>query len=81
MITNLFFVFLRSLFFFPPELQVSAEHEGGPYVFQGYIQGRDYGQFGLQRQGACYKVDGLLRFCFDLVFFCPCHDFAVLKKN
>ncbi|MCI4391222.1 hypothetical protein PGIGA_G00131640 [Pangasianodon gigas] len=30
---------------------VSAEQEGGPYVFQGYIQGRDYGQFGLQRQG------------------------------
>uniref|UniRef100_A0A4W4E2X2 CUB and Sushi multiple domains 3a n=1 Tax=Electrophorus electricus TaxID=8005 RepID=A0A4W4E2X2_ELEEL len=29
---------------------VSAEHEGGAYVFQGYIQGRDYGQFGLQRQ-------------------------------
>ncbi|TSK20132.1 CUB and sushi domain-containing protein 3 [Bagarius yarrelli] len=29
---------------------VSAEQEGGPYVFQGFIQGRDYGQFGLQRQ-------------------------------
>ncbi|XP_076868457.1 CUB and sushi domain-containing protein 3 isoform X4 [Brachyhypopomus gauderio] len=29
---------------------VSAEHEGDAYVFQGYIQGRDYGQFGLQRQ-------------------------------
>ncbi|XP_058232392.1 CUB and sushi domain-containing protein 3 isoform X1 [Hemibagrus wyckioides] len=30
---------------------VSAEQDGGPYVFQGYIQSRDYGQFGLQRQG------------------------------
>ncbi|XP_072548530.1 CUB and sushi domain-containing protein 3 isoform X2 [Salminus brasiliensis] len=30
---------------------VSAEHEGSTYVFQGYIHGRDYGQFGLQRQG------------------------------
>ncbi|GAA6091594.1 CUB and sushi domain-containing protein 3, partial [Tachysurus ichikawai] len=31
--------------------RVSAEQDGGPYVFQGYIQSRDYGQFGLQRQG------------------------------
>ncbi|MEQ2179539.1 hypothetical protein GOODEAATRI_026056 [Goodea atripinnis] len=28
---------------------VSAEPEGGSYVFQGFIQGKDYGQFGLQR--------------------------------
>lgn len=31
--------------------QVSVEHEGSTYVFQGYIRGRDYGRFGLQRQG------------------------------
>ncbi|KAM7420375.1 hypothetical protein PAMA_014883 [Pampus argenteus] len=30
---------------------VSAEPEGGSYVFQGFIQGKDYGQFGLQRIG------------------------------
>ncbi|KAL7840124.1 hypothetical protein AOLI_G00254470 [Acnodon oligacanthus] len=29
---------------------VSAEHEGSTYVFQGYVHGRDYGKFGLQRQ-------------------------------
>uniref|UniRef100_A0A3Q2Q9C4 CUB and Sushi multiple domains 3 n=1 Tax=Fundulus heteroclitus TaxID=8078 RepID=A0A3Q2Q9C4_FUNHE len=28
---------------------VSAEPEGGSYVFQGFIQGKDFGQFGLQR--------------------------------
>lgn len=32
-------------------LQVSAEPEGGSYVFQGFIQGKDYGRFGLQRLG------------------------------
>ncbi|KAF3691668.1 CUB and sushi domain-containing protein 3 CUB and sushi multiple domains protein 3 [Channa argus] len=30
---------------------VSAEPEGGSYVFQGFIQGKDYGQFGVQRLG------------------------------
>ncbi|AWO96936.1 putative CUB and sushi domain-containing protein 3-like [Scophthalmus maximus] len=30
---------------------ISAEPEGGSYVFQGFIQGKDYGQFGLQRIG------------------------------
>nr|XP_020452269.1 CUB and sushi domain-containing protein 3-like isoform X4 [Monopterus albus] len=30
---------------------VSAEPEGGSYVFQGFIRGKDYGQFGLQRIG------------------------------
>ncbi|XP_039973361.1 CUB and sushi domain-containing protein 3-like isoform X5 [Xiphias gladius] len=30
---------------------VSAEPEGGSYVFQGFMQGKDYGQFGLQRLG------------------------------
>ncbi|KAK7887169.1 hypothetical protein WMY93_026790 [Mugilogobius chulae] len=30
---------------------VSAEPEGSSYVFQGSIQGKDYGQFGLQRLG------------------------------
>ncbi|KAK6327208.1 hypothetical protein J4Q44_G00028530 [Coregonus suidteri] len=30
---------------------VSAEPDGGSYVFQGFIQGKDYGQFGLQRLG------------------------------
>ncbi|XP_031134127.1 CUB and sushi domain-containing protein 3-like isoform X1 [Sander lucioperca] len=30
---------------------VSAEPEGGSFVFQGFIQGKDYGQFGLQRLG------------------------------
>uniref|UniRef100_A0A8D3D5H9 CUB and Sushi multiple domains 3a n=1 Tax=Scophthalmus maximus TaxID=52904 RepID=A0A8D3D5H9_SCOMX len=32
---------------------ISAEPEGGSYVFQGFIQGKDYGQFGLQRIGTC----------------------------
>uniref|UniRef100_A0A8C7D526 CUB and Sushi multiple domains 3 n=1 Tax=Oncorhynchus kisutch TaxID=8019 RepID=A0A8C7D526_ONCKI len=31
--------------------RVSAEPDGATYVFQGFIQGRDYGQFGLQRLG------------------------------
>uniref|UniRef100_A0A669CHK6 CUB and Sushi multiple domains 3 n=1 Tax=Oreochromis niloticus TaxID=8128 RepID=A0A669CHK6_ORENI len=31
--------------------QVSAEPDGSSYVFQGSIQGKDYGQFGLQRLG------------------------------
>lgn len=31
--------------------QVSAEPDHGTYVYQGFIQGRDYGRFGLQRQG------------------------------
>ncbi|KAJ8013388.1 hypothetical protein DPEC_G00052750 [Dallia pectoralis] len=30
---------------------VSAEPNGGSYVYQGFIQGKDYGQFGLQRLG------------------------------
>uniref|UniRef100_A0AAX7SXP7 CUB and Sushi multiple domains 3a n=1 Tax=Astatotilapia calliptera TaxID=8154 RepID=A0AAX7SXP7_ASTCA len=30
---------------------VSAEPDGSSYVFQGSIQGKDYGQFGLQRLG------------------------------
>ncbi|XP_056125886.1 CUB and sushi domain-containing protein 3 isoform X4 [Rhinichthys klamathensis goyatoka] len=30
---------------------VSADHEGNTYLFQGFIQARDYGPFGLQRQG------------------------------
>lgn len=34
-----------------PSLQVSAEPDGSSYVFQGFIQGKDYGQFGLQRLG------------------------------
>uniref|UniRef100_A0AAQ4NQP8 CUB and Sushi multiple domains 3a n=1 Tax=Gasterosteus aculeatus aculeatus TaxID=481459 RepID=A0AAQ4NQP8_GASAC len=29
--------------------KVSAEPEGGSYVFQGFIQGKDFGRFGLQR--------------------------------
>nr|XP_023830468.1 CUB and sushi domain-containing protein 3-like [Salvelinus alpinus] len=33
---------------------VSAEPDGATYVFQGFIQGRDYGQFGLQRLGKHY---------------------------
>lgn len=44
---------------FPPNVlqmssssvQVSAEPDGSSYVFQGFIQGKDYGQFGLQRLG------------------------------
>ncbi|XP_009946766.1 PREDICTED: CUB and sushi domain-containing protein 3-like, partial [Leptosomus discolor] len=30
---------------------VSAAPDGATYVFQGFIQGKDYGQFGLQRLG------------------------------
>ncbi|XP_049586360.1 CUB and sushi domain-containing protein 3 isoform X3 [Syngnathus scovelli] len=30
---------------------VSAEPEGSSFVYQGFIQGKDYGQFGLQRLG------------------------------
>lgn len=53
----------------PPPLQVSAEPDGSSYVFQGFIQGKDYGQFGLQRLGksrasqAAFQInrrDGLL---------------------
>lgn len=43
--------------FVPPPFvilsQVSAEPEGGSYVFQGFVQGKDYGRFGLQRVGTC----------------------------
>lgn len=35
----------------PNPVQVSAEPDGSSYVFQGFIQGKDYGQFGLQRLG------------------------------
>uniref|UniRef100_A0A4W6EL58 CUB and Sushi multiple domains 3 n=1 Tax=Lates calcarifer TaxID=8187 RepID=A0A4W6EL58_LATCA len=42
----LFLEFVVTFVFFH---QVSAEPEGGSYVFQGFIQGKDYGQFGLQR--------------------------------
>ena len=36
---------------------MSAEPDGSSYVFQGFIQGKDYGQFGLQRLGnSCFKV-------------------------
>uniref|UniRef100_A0A8C2Z0K3 CUB and Sushi multiple domains 3 n=1 Tax=Cyclopterus lumpus TaxID=8103 RepID=A0A8C2Z0K3_CYCLU len=30
-----------------------SDPEGGSYVFQGFIQGKDFGQFGLQRLGMC----------------------------
>lgn len=46
----LFLEFVVTFVFFH---QVSAEPEGGSYVFQGFIQGKDYGQFGLQRLGMC----------------------------
>lgn len=46
----------------PPQFvllsQVSAEPEGGSYVFQGFVQGKDYGRFGLQRVGRC-RATGL----------------------
>ncbi|KAG2464901.1 CSMD1 protein, partial [Polypterus senegalus] len=32
-------------------VHVSPEPDGATYVFQGFIQGKDYGQFGLQRLG------------------------------
>lgn len=40
-------------------IQVSAEPDGATYVFQGFIQGKDYGQFGLQRIG----IQQILIFC------------------
>lgn len=44
---------LSFMFFLFVVHQVSVEPEGGSYVFQGFIQGKDYGQFGLQRLGMC----------------------------
>uniref|UniRef100_A0A6Q2YMZ5 CUB and Sushi multiple domains 3a n=1 Tax=Esox lucius TaxID=8010 RepID=A0A6Q2YMZ5_ESOLU len=35
--------------------KVSAEPDGGGYVFQGFIRGKDYGQFGVQRIGRNYN--------------------------
>lgn len=45
-------------------MQVSPEPDGTTYVFQGFIQGKDYGQFGLQRLGnvSCFF---LFAFCFN----------------
>ena len=40
----------------PLPLQVSAEPDGSTYVFQGFIQGKDFGQFGLQRLGAFIRT-------------------------
>lgn len=42
-----FFIFNQNFKYF----QVSAEPDGATYVFQGFIKGKDYGQFGLQRLG------------------------------
>lgn len=44
-----------------PLRQVSAEPDGSSYVFQGFIQGKDYGQFGLQRLGNCrpFQINAL----------------------
>uniref|UniRef100_A0A1A8B6K6 CUB and Sushi multiple domains 3 n=1 Tax=Nothobranchius furzeri TaxID=105023 RepID=A0A1A8B6K6_NOTFU len=39
---------------------VSAEPEGGSFVFQGFIQGKDYGQFGLQRLGLTLRENATL---------------------
>uniref|UniRef100_A0A672SF25 CUB and sushi domain-containing protein 3-like n=1 Tax=Sinocyclocheilus grahami TaxID=75366 RepID=A0A672SF25_SINGR len=39
-------------------LEVSADHEGNTYLFQGFIQGRDYGPFGLQRQEPTRSPEG-----------------------
>lgn len=55
-------MFDRSIFF----TQVSPEPDGTTYVFQGFIQGKDYGQFGLQRLG---NVSCLYIFCIILLLF------------
>ncbi len=47
--------------------QVSAEPDGSTYVFQGFIQGKDYGQFGLQRLG----MEPIF------IFFCMLYCFIV----
>lgn len=49
-------------------MQVSPEPDGTTYVFQGFIQGKDYGQFGLQRLG---NVSYLYIFCniFELLTY------------
>uniref|UniRef100_A0A673MU52 CUB and sushi domain-containing protein 3-like n=1 Tax=Sinocyclocheilus rhinocerous TaxID=307959 RepID=A0A673MU52_9TELE len=39
-------------------LEVSADHEGNTYLFQGFIQGRNYGPFGLQRQEPTRSPEG-----------------------
>ena len=45
------FLMFTSFYLSTFPLQVSAEPDGSSYVFQGFIQGKDYGQFGLQRLG------------------------------
>lgn len=45
------FLMFTSFYLSSFPLQVSAEPDGSSYVFQGFIQGKDYGQFGLQRLG------------------------------
>lgn len=49
--------------------QVSAEPDGSTYVFQGFIQGKDYGQFGLQRLGMGALPDIFLHAMFHCKIF------------
>lgn len=48
-------------------MQVSPEPDGTTYVFQGFIQGKDYGQFGLQRLGNVSCLYFLHYFCIILL--------------
>lgn len=52
-------------------MQVSPEPDGTTYVFQGFIQGKDYGQFGLQRLGnvSCLYFLTLI-FHYSLIIIC-----------
>lgn len=45
-----------------PSLQVSSESSSGTFVYQGFVRGKGFGQFGLQRLG---KVPPITTFSLD----------------
>lgn len=58
-------------------MQVSPEPDGTTYVFQGFIQGKDYGQFGLQRLGNV----SCLYFCIThLLLLLMCYIVTVVRS-
>ncbi len=63
--------------------QVSAEPDGSTYVFQGFVQGKDYGQFGLQRLGMGAHLDIFcMLHCFIVKYFIsPCFIDAFFDKK
>ncbi len=62
--------------------QVSAEPDGSTYVFQGFIQGKDYGQFGLQRLGMGAYLDIFcMLYCFIVTYFFAVSSMHFLTKK